>query len=59
MVDLAPASTSQPQIHFAQFVKWLIVKVHKRIDTGEGDSRTSTSSPMRPVQVSFVKQSAN
>lgn len=59
MVDLAPRSTSQPQIHFPQFVKWLITKVHKRIDTREGDSCASISSPMRPVQVSFVKQSTN
>lgn len=59
MVDLAPVSTSQPQIHFRQFVKWLIIKVHKRIDTREGESHTSISSPMRPVQASFVKQSTN
>lgn len=59
MVDLAPVNTSQPQIHFPQFVKWLIIKVHKRIDTREGDSHTSVSSPMRPVQVSLVKQSTN
>lgn len=59
MVDLAPVNTSQPQIHFPQFVKWLIIKVHKRIDTRGGDSHTSGSSPMRPVQVSLVKQSTN
>lgn len=59
MVNLAPVSTSQPQIHFPQFVKWLIIKVHKRIDTREGDRHTSISSPTRPVQVSFVKQSTN
>lgn len=59
MVDLAPVSTSQPQIHFPQFVKWLIIKVHKRIDTREGESHVSISSPMRPVQMSFVKQSTN
>lgn len=59
MADLAPMNTSQPRIHFPQFVKWLIIKVHKRIDTREGDSHTSVSSPMRPVQVSLVKQSTN
>lgn len=59
MADLAPVSASQPQIHFPQFVKWLIIKVHKRIDTREGDSHTSIRTPMRPVQVSLVKHSTN
>lgn len=41
MVDLTPVGTLQPEIHFPQFVKWLIIKVHKRIDTREGESHTS------------------
>lgn len=35
MVDLTLGYTLQLKVHFLQFVKWLIIKVHKRIDRRE------------------------
>lgn len=35
MVDLTLGYTLQLKVHFPQFVKWLIIKVHKRIDRRE------------------------
>lgn len=55
MVDLTSGCTLQRKVHFPQFVKWLIIKVHKRIDRGKKRGSASISSPKRPVQVSFVK----
>lgn len=38
-------------VHFPQFVKWLIIEVHKRIDT-RGGGWLLAAAPKRPVQVS-------